>query len=216
MRAVANSIIKCSEIVTIKRFFFSITTLNDETSNNFCTICGQIPFSNNQINPNQSFSIIFSFYCSGGTGVLQHLVLWFFFFMYLVVLPTSLHTRCLDTFDYLWLNSKSGHLSFAVCDSIPSYLLCIERVDLNSIADETFNYVVVVENTDSISKPYYSSSYVQDYFPRLTRRHDDETRSEAFDDFGGERERERGKGGHLSKSVKSPQIALEGSGWSSF
>ena len=138
----------------------------------------------------------------------------FSFFMYLVVLPTSLHTRCLDTFDYLWLNSKSGHLSFAVCDSIPSYLLCIERVDLNSIADETFNYVVVVENTDSISKPYYSSSYVQDYFPRLTRRHDDETRSEAFDDFGGERERERG--GHLSKSVKSPQIALEGSGWSSF
>ena len=65
----------------------------------------------------------------------------------------------------------------------------IERVDLNSIADETSNYVVVVENTDSISKPYYSSSYVQDYFPRLTRRHDDETRSEAFDDFGGERER---------------------------
>ena len=103
-------------------------------------------------------------------------------------------------------------MSFAVCDSIPSYLLYIERVDLNSIADETFNYVVVVENTDSISKPYYSSSYVQDYFPRLTRRHDDETRSEAFDDFGGERER----GGHLSKSMKSPQIALEGSGWSSF
>ena len=65
----------------------------------------------------------------------------------------------------------------------------IERVDLNSIADETSYYVVVVENTDSISKPYYSSSYVQDYFPRLTRRHDDETRSEAFDDFGGERER---------------------------
>ena len=107
-------------------------------------------------------------------------------------------------------------MSFAVCDSIPSYLLCIERVDLNSIADETFNYVVVVENTDSISKPYYSSSYVQDYFPRLTRRHDDETRSEAFDDFGGEREREREGGSHLSKSVKSPQIALDGSGWSSF
>lgn len=56
-----------------------------------------------------------------------------FLCMYLVVLPTSLHTRCLDTFDYLWLNSKSGHLSFAVCDSIASYLLYIERVDLNSI-----------------------------------------------------------------------------------
>ena len=135
MRAVANSIIICSEIVTINRVFFSQLphwTIKPQTIFVPSAVKSLLAtIKSIQIN------LFPSFFHSIVVVGLVSCSIWYcdfsFLCMYLVVLPTSLHTRCLDTFDYLWLNSKSGHLSFAVCDSIASYLLYIERVDLNSI-----------------------------------------------------------------------------------
>ena len=133
MRAVANSIIICSEINN-KQVFFSIITWTMKPQTIFVPSAVKsllATIKSIQIN------LFPSFFHSIVVVGLVSCSIWYcdfsFLCMYLVVLPTSLHTRCLDTFDYLWLNSKSGHLSFAVCDSIPSYLLYIERVDLNSI-----------------------------------------------------------------------------------